>query len=306
MNDTALELHAVAKRFGSQQVLVDESFRVERGRTFAVLGRNGAGKTTTIQMMLGLLAPDAGEIRVLGLDPARSAVELRRRVGYLAEDQRMFGWMKVQELLRFTAAFYPTWDAALAKDLAGRFELSATVRVKHLSKGQGVRLGLLLALAHRPELVILDDPTLGLDPIMRKEFLRDVVTHLQGRGATVFFSSHLLYEIEPVADEVAILEGGRIVRQMETEALRGHVKRLILATADYERLAPLPGMLGEQRRGGQVAVTVEDPARALQVAAAAGLQPQVVDLNLDEIFEAYCLNTKGCQHDPTTPLERVA
>src|SRR5215203_4460736 len=126
---------------------------------------------------------------------------------------------------RRIAPFYPTWDHELAAKYLRDFELPLRTRIKHLSKGQNVRLGLVLALAHRPELVILVDPALGLDPIMRKQFNRDLITHLQGEGRTVFYSSHLLYEVEPVADEVAILDQGRILRQAETETLRRDVKQ---------------------------------------------------------------------------------
>src|SRR5438045_9287292 len=126
------------------------------------------------------------------------------------------------------APFYRHWDRALVERYVRQFELPTTTQIKHLSKGHNVRLGLILALAHRPELVILDDPALGLDPIMRKQFNRDLITHLQGEGRTVFYSSHLLYEVEPVADEVAILDQGRIIRQAETEVLRRDVKQIIL------------------------------------------------------------------------------
>ena len=139
-----------------------------------------------------MLKRDDGAIRVLGLDPQRDPLELRRRIGYLAEDQTMYGWMRVEEIVRFVAPFYPTWDHELALKYLRDFELPLRTRIKHLSKGQNVRLGLVLALAHRPELVILDDPALGLDPIMRKQFNRDLITHLQGEGRTVFYSSHLL------------------------------------------------------------------------------------------------------------------
>ena len=160
-----------------------------------------------------------------GWIPFKDALEIRRRVGYLAEDQVMFGWMTVAQIIEFMAPFYPTWNAALAAQYLEKFSLPASSKIKHLSKGQNCQLGLLLALAHQPELVILDDPTLGLDPIMRKGFLRDVVEHLQGNDITVFFSSHLLYEIEPIADRVAILNDGQIVREGETEQIRRDVKK---------------------------------------------------------------------------------
>jgi ABC-2 type transport system ATP-binding protein len=306
MSDNAIEVRSLAKRFSGREVLRDVSFSVPKGSTFAFLGRNGAGKTTTILTLLGLFRPDGGEVRVLGLDPRRKDIEVRRRVGYVAENQAMFGWMRVAEILRFMAPFYPTWDHDLAAQLTKRFELPAKTRIHHLSKGENSRLALLLALAHRPELAILDDPTLGLDPIMRKEFLRDVVEHLQGSGVTVFFSSHLLYEIEPVADIVAILDGGRIVRQSPTEELRDGVKRVILPASAADKLAGLPGVLDVRQSLSQVAIVVEDAASAQAALTAVGITPQVQDLNLDEIFEAYVVGSNHERTDTRAALERVA
>ncbi|HVT27964.1 MAG TPA: ABC transporter ATP-binding protein [Lacipirellulaceae bacterium] len=287
MNDPVVELQAVYKSFRSTNVLRGVTLHVARGRTFAFLGRNASGKTTTIRMLLGLLKRDDGAIRVLGLDPQREPIELRRRVGYLAEDQTMYGWMRVEEIVRFVAPFYPTWDNELALKYLRDFELPLRTRIKHLSKGQNVRLGLVLALAHRPELVILDDPALGLDPIMRKQFNRDLITHLQGEGRTVFYSSHLLYEVEPVADEVAILDGGRIVRQAETEVLRRDVKQIVLRKEEFERLRRDLHVLDERTDGDDVAVIIEQAARGIEILAREGIGHRLIDLNLDEIFEAY-------------------
>jgi len=306
MSDPAIEARSLAKRFGARDVLHDVSFTVPKGKTFAFLGRNGAGKTTTIRTMLGLLKPDAGQVRIMGLDPRRDAMEVRRRVGYLAEDQAMFGWMKGSELTRFLRPFYPTWDDGLARYLAGAFELPMETRVRNLSKGESRRLGLLLALVHRPGVAILDDPTLGLDPIMRKEFLRDVVEHLQGSGVTVFFSSHLLYEVEPVADEVAILDGGRIIRQASTETLRAGVKQLLLPAEAADELPKLPGVLDVRKGDHATAVIVEAAEDALRVLGEAGIHPQVVDLNLDEIFEAYVAGRRHGISDRQPVVERVA
>jgi ABC-2 type transport system ATP-binding protein len=289
MIELAIDLQAVYKSFRSTEVLRGVTLQVARGTTFAFLGRNAAGKSTTIRLLLGLLKRDDGSIRVLGLDPQRDPLELRRRVGYLAEDQTMYGWMRVEEIVRFVAPFYPTWDHDLALKYIRDFELPLRTRIKNLSKGQNVRLGLVLALAHRPELVILDDPALGLDPIMRKQFNRDLITHLQGEGRTVFYSSHLLYEVEPVADEVAILDGGRIVRQADTETLRRDVKQLILPR-------------DERTDGDRMAVTVERAEIALQKLAREGVEHRVVDLNLDEIFEAYVTGRRG---DATTAMPQA-
>src|SRR3954462_14029753 len=304
MNEPAVEMQAVYKSFRSTDVLRGMTLTVERGKTFAFLGRNAAGEATTIRMLLGLLNRDDGAIRVLGIDPELEPLELRRRIGYLAEDQTMYGWMRVEEIVRFVAPFYPTWDHALAAKYLKDFELPLRTRIKHLSKGQNVRLGLVLALAHRPELVILDDPALGLDPIMRKQFNRDLITHLQGEGRTVFYSSHLLYEVEPVADEVAILDGGRIVRQAETEALRRDVKQIILSREAINAVNHKLRVLDERNDGDRVAIVVEDAEQTIDIVRHEGIECRVVDLNLDEIFEAYVAGR--CETKPdsvASPLE---
>jgi ABC-2 type transport system ATP-binding protein len=292
MSDLAIELQAVTKSFRRTEVLRGVTFSVERGKTFAFLGRNAAGKTTTIRMLLGLLKRDDGSIRVLGLDPSTEPLELRRRVGYLAEDQTMYGWMKVGEILRFVAPFYPTWDHDLALKYVRDFELPIATKIKHLSKGQNVRLGLVLALAHRPELVILDDPALGLDPIMRKQFNRDLITHLQGEGRTVFYSSHLLYEVEPVADEVAILDQGRIVRQADTETLRRDVKQLILSREAYTANRKHLSVLDVRTDGERMVVAVAGAEKTVELLRNEGVDFRVVNLNLDEIFEAYVVGRR--------------
>jgi ABC-2 type transport system ATP-binding protein len=230
---------------------------------------------------------------VLDIDPAINPIEVRRKVGYLAEDQTMYGWMRCADILSFMAPFYPTWDHQLALKYADDFEVPLQTRIKHLSKGQNVRLGLVLALAHRPELVILDDPALGLDPIMRKQFNRDLITHLQGEGRTVFYSSHLLYEVEPVADEVAILDHGRIVRHADTEELRRDVKQIILGRDAAALLAKQAKILDQRADGADTAIVVEEAESIVAALESEGVEHRVVNLNLDEIFEAYVAGKKN-------------
>jgi ABC-2 type transport system ATP-binding protein len=307
MSDSpVIELRGVRKSFGKNEVLKCVDMIVPPGQTFAFLGRNGAGKTTTIRTLLGLLKADAGEVRVLGRDPKTEAIAVRQRVGYVAEDQTMFGWMRVGQLLSFIAPFYPTWDNTRANELVKQFDLPLKTRVKNLSKGQSVRVALVLALAHRPTLVILDDPTLGLDPIMRKEFLRDVVAHLQGEGVSVFFSSHLLYEIEPVADSIVILDQGRVIRHAATEDLRAQVRRLIAPLESEQVLSTLPGVLDFSRSGRQATVVVENIETARPALASAGVSAKEIELNLDEIFEAYVIGRRKEEGHAQAPLERVA
>jgi ABC-2 type transport system ATP-binding protein len=287
MSNYAIEMQSVAKSFGRKQVLRGLSLNVERGKTFAFLGRNAAGKTTAIRLMLGLLNRDGGEIRILGEDPEREPVKVRSQIGYLAEDQQMYGWMRVEEIVRFVAPFYATWDHDLALRYLREFELPLGTKIKHLSKGQNVRLGLVLALAHRPKLVVLDDPALGLDPVMRKQFNRDLITHLQGEGSTVFYSSHLLYEVEPIADEVAILHEGRLLRQADTDTLRRDVKQFVLDSTAVAAIRDDLALLDFQQTADEVAVTVENASAIAALLEREGVPHRVVDLNLDDIFAAY-------------------
>lgn len=305
MTAPAILIDSVAKSFGKTLALRDVSLRVEPGQTFAFLGRNGAGKTTTIRLLLGLLNRNEGDIRVLGLDPQADPLTLRDRVGYLAEDQAMFGWMRVDEIVRFIAPFYSTWDHDLARRYLEEFELPLRTKIKHLSKGQTVRLGLVLALAHRPELVILDDPALGLDPIVRKQFNRDLITHLQGEGRTVFYSSHLLQEVEPVADEVAIIEAGKIVRQAPTEGLKADVKQIIVRRELMPLVARIGTVLDERIDGNDVAAVVAGAEVVVDALQREGAEHRAIDLSLDEIFEAYVVGS-GSRVAPAQQPETVS
>lgn len=300
MNRPAIMVQNLQQRYGKHNVLQDVSLEVPQGQTFALLGRNGAGKTTLIRTLLGLLSPSSGSVEVLGLNPSRQSIELRSRVGYLAEDQGMYGWMTADEIARFLAPFYPTWDALLATALFGRFGVPRRTRIKHLSKGQNVRLGLALALAHRPELVILDDPVLGLDPITRKQFNRDVVEHLQAEGRTVFYSSHLLYEVEAVADAVAILDQGRLVRVGYTEDLQREVQRVIISGDALASRPPPAKLLDISKRPGGFAVTLDNSAGWIDGLRAEGVEHTVEHLSLDDIFEAFVIGQVNLWPDSST------
>jgi ABC-2 type transport system ATP-binding protein len=305
MSQFAIAVRNLSQGYRKQNVLNDVSLQVPTGQTFALLGRNGAGKTTLIRTLLGLLRPQQGSVEVLGMNPAQEAIQVRSRIGYLAEDQAMYGWMTADELANFLAPFYPTWDRALANQLFNRFEVPRRTRIKQFSKGHNIRLGLALALAHRPELVILDDPALGLDPITRKQFNRDVIEHLQAEGRTVLYSSHLLYEVEAVADSIAILDQGRFVRIGSTEALQREVKRVLL-TPDDLALAPRPAkLLDVSKYPARVAITLDEADAWITHLSSNGVEHQVEDLTLDEIFEAYVIGRRDAWPGRSAALAAV-
>jgi ABC-2 type transport system ATP-binding protein len=201
----------LTRRFGARLALNGVSLSLPGGGVYGLVGANGAGKTTLIRHLLGLLRAERGSVRVFDLDPVADPVGVLSRVGYLSEDNDLPGWMRVDELIRYSRAFRPAWDDAYAEELRKAFALDPAAKVRTLSKGQKARLGLLVALAYRPELLVLDEPSSGLDPIVRRDILGAVLRTIADEGRTVLFSSHLLDEVEQVADHVTMLADGRII-----------------------------------------------------------------------------------------------
>src|SRR5262245_4664460 len=184
---------------------------MSRGAVHGVVGADGAGKTTRTKHLLGLLRAERGTVRVFDRAPVTDPVGVLSRIGYRSEDNDLPGWMRVDELIRYSRAFYPAWDDAYAEELRQAFALDATARIQGLSKGQKARAGLLVALAHRPALLLLDEPSSGLDPVVRRDILEAILRTIAHEGRTVLFSSHLLDEVERVADHVTMISHGRIV-----------------------------------------------------------------------------------------------
>lgn len=211
VSDFVITVSELTRRFGATTALASVSLSLARGSVYGLVGANGAGKTTLIKHILGLLRAEGGSVRVFGLDPVADPVGVLSRIGYLSEENDLPGWMRVDELIRYSAAFYPAWDDAYAEELRRTFALDAAAMIKNLSRGQRARLGLLSALAYRPELLVLDEPSSGLDPIVRRDILGAVIRTIADEGRTVLFSSHLLHEVEEVADHVTMIHQGRIV-----------------------------------------------------------------------------------------------
>jgi ABC-2 type transport system ATP-binding protein len=218
-----IEVTALTRRFGDKTALDAVSVSVPRGAVHGLVGANGAGKTTLIKHVLGLLRAEAGSVRVFGLDPVSDPVAVLSRIGYLSEENDLPAWMTVAELVRYSRALYAGWDEGYAEELRRMFAVDAAATIKTLSKGQRARVGLLVALAHRPELLVLDEPSSGLDPIVRRDILGAVLRTIAQEGRTVLFSSHLLDEVEQVADDVTMINGGRIVLSAPLDdILRSH------------------------------------------------------------------------------------
>jgi len=220
MPELAINVDRLNKRFRKEVAVDGVSFAVPSGSICGLVGPNGAGKTTTIRILLDLLARDGGAVSVLGLDPARQAFDILSRVGYVPEKHHIYQWMQVQQVLDFAAGVYPRWDWAECKQVNAILDLPIDRKVKDLSRGELAKLALLIALGHKPELLILDEPTSGLDPLVRREFLRAIVGLLKEANRTVFFSTHILSDVERVADQVIVMDEGRIVADDALDALR--------------------------------------------------------------------------------------
>ncbi|MDK2972747.1 MAG: type transport system ATP-binding protein [Candidatus Sumerlaeota bacterium] len=285
----AIATHGLGRRFGRNWVLKGLDLEVPKGCVFGFLGLNGAGKSTTMRMLMGLLTPHEGTIDVLGHDPARDAVAVKRRVGYVAEKPWFYEWMTVREVMAFAAHYRAReWDDAFAEYLVNAFKLPRDQKIKTFSKGQAAKVSLLLAMAFKPELLILDEPTGGLDPVVRREFVEKLLAEYMEEERTVLISSHLINEIAGLVDRVGILHNGTLLKHDTIENLFRQTK---LATLTFEDDAPstctIPGLLRCRAEGRTARLTIDnfDPSETPAALGALGARNVVIeDFNLENLF----------------------
>jgi ABC-2 type transport system ATP-binding protein len=290
----AIMAKGLRKSYGRIRALRGVDLEVERGELFGFLGPNGAGKTTTIRCLMDLIRPDAGEIRVLGLDPQADPVAVRDQTGYLPGELSMEDGLKVEGQLRYFGDLRGNKiDQGHVRDLARRLDLDLSMPIKNLSKGNKQKVGVVQALMHRPELLLLDEPTAGLDPLMQQEVYR-MLREAQADGTTVFFSSHIISEVEALADRVAIIREGVIVEEAQPSQLVSMALRRIwvrfLEEVDPTPLADVEGVaILSQGNGFRVHLQVEGELDALIKALAAFPVSdfEIERPSLEEIFLAY-------------------
>ncbi len=287
MTQSIIELDRVTRHFGTKVALNGLSLSVPCGGVFGLIGGNGAGKTTLIRHVLGMLKAQSGSVRVFGLDPVQHPVEVLGRIGYLSEDRDLPSWMRVGELMRYTQAFFPQWDETYAEELRDAFDLDPKAKIKNLSRGQRARAGLLVALAHRPPLLVLDEPSSGLDPVVRRDILGAIIRTIADEGRTVLFSSHLLDEVERVADRIAIIHEGEILLTSSVEDIKASHRRLTLQFEQPVTHPPmLAGAISNSGAGREWSYVCNADAAQLLLSAQE-IGAKVVDnsaLSLDEIF----------------------
>lgn len=288
--NSLISVSGLSRRFGAETVLDQIDLEIPTGRVFGLVGENGAGKTTLIKHCLGLYRAQSGSVRVFGQDPVAEPTSVLSRIGFLSEDRDLPEWMTVGELMRFQAPFYSGWDQNLVEELRVKFGLPEKRPVSQLSRGQKAKLGLLVALGHRPELLLLDEPSSGLDPLARRDILEALIRTVISEGRTVFFSSHLLDEIERVCDWIGFLVRGRIVLQGSVAEINERHRRLIARFDCAQKTLPdIAGSTTVAGRGTEWTLvsqsSVGEIARILKKAGARIVDEQVA--SLEEVFLAY-------------------
>ena len=294
----AIELQGLTKRYGKAPAVKGIDLSVPRGRTLGLLGPNGAGKSTTLRMMMGMLRPTGGTIRIVGLDVAREPTEVRQRVGYVPEVHHIYRWMTVAQVLDFSKACYRDWDDDLCAELLDLFALAGATRVRQLSKGMLAKLALVVAMAHAPDVLALDEPLSGLDPIAREEFLDGVLRGICDSDRTVMFSSHQLDEVNRLADTIAIMNAGEILVHSPLDELLRSTKRVraVLANGRLPQ-ANSDAIVWQSvnRREWQLTIHPFDTAVVDRLESENPVtNVEVMDLGLDDIFKDFIRGQRPC------------
>jgi ABC-2 type transport system ATP-binding protein len=289
MSEAVVDIKGVSRSFGKKIALDEVDLSVAKGSVVGLVGENGAGKTTLLKHVLGLLRATTGSVRVFGKDPVEDPEAVLGEIGYLSEVRDLPDWMKIGELMSYTKAFFPSWDDAFAEELRNMFELSLDQKVKTLSRGQRARAGLIAAIAHRPQLLVLDEPSSGLDPVVRRDILSAIIRTVADEGRTVLFSSHLLDEVQRVSDHVAMLHLGKmLLTSPMDDVLTSHHRLTVRFEQPLDSPLKIDNALRCEGEGREWTVLCNGE-RASVEAQLTQLNGEIVDRaspTLDEIFVA--------------------
>jgi ABC-2 type transport system ATP-binding protein len=293
----AIETRALNRRFGRTEAVNGLTLDVPDGSIFALLGPNGAGKTTTIKLLMNLLRPTSGTACVLGRDARRLGPEHMQRIGYVSESQRLPDWMTIADLAAYCRPLYRRWDDELAASLQASLNLGSASRIGTFSRGMRMKVALLAALAYRPDLIVLDEPFSGLDPVVRDELTRTLLASCTEHAATVFVSSHDVDEVERLADHIGFINDGRLSFSETTASLLARFRLVEVIADPLPRLPPDPRWLvqGAAGRTLRFVDTAHDaPDAAARITAAfPGADVRISPLSLREIFVAHATATTG-------------
>jgi ABC-2 type transport system ATP-binding protein len=247
------DIHRAYRR--GVDVLKGVTFSVGRGEVVGLLGRNGAGKTTLMRIAMGMIETQQGSVSVLGMDPRHKPLDVKRRVGYVSEEQILPSFLSVSQIIDLHRQLFPTWDGVMADDMVRNFGLPLARKIGNLSKGQARQVALLGAVCHKPEVLLLDEPAGGLDPVARREFLETAINLLNEAGSTILFSSHYMSDVERLAERVVLIHGGRVLVDKSLDDLReGHSVVLVpyVSSVTREDLVAMDGCLGARERSDAI------------------------------------------------------
>lgn len=287
MNDLAFEMIGVGKTY-PHFALSDINLNLPHGQIMGFIGPNGAGKSTTIRILMGLVHQDAGEVRVLGHEMPVEQIAAKRDIGFVSEDMRLYKNATLDWHMGFIASIYPNWDPRYAQQLLHRFGLRREQKLARFSHGERIKAMLLLALARRPKLLILDEPTTGLDPVARREVLREFMDVLLDEDRTILFSSHNTLDVEQIADQITFIDRGRIIDSRDKETFLDSWRRLRLEVPNGVELPTVPGII-DVSRSGQIAIATAnryEPAISGAYQNAGAVIRSVESMTLEEIFVA--------------------
>ncbi|MBX9655178.1 ABC transporter ATP-binding protein [bacterium] len=286
----AIVTERLTKYYQSKAVVRDVTLQIPTGTVYGLLGRNGAGKSTLIKMLLGMVHPDRGRATLLGDHSENLKPATRARIAYLAENHPLYKWMTIEELIRFTRPFYSIWNEEFLRGILDHFALSSRSKIRRLSNGQRAQVSLAIALAPDPELLILDDPTLGLDTVVRRDFLESMVQLIQRRGRTILLSSHILGDVERIADRIGIMMDGVLRVDCPLDTFKQTVRRIIIDwPGEPVSLSTRQGVVSERIVGRRSElVTVGSPEEYAEAAISLGaITTDIVEMNLEDAFIAY-------------------
>ncbi len=292
--ENIIEVSNLTRRFKRTTALSSVTLNIPKGGVFGLVGENGAGKTTLIKHILGLYHAEEGGVQVFGHDPVESPELVLANIGYLSEDRDIPTWMKIHELMSYTEAFYPKWDRVFAQELLDLFELDPHARISTLSRGQLAKAGLLSALAHRPPLLVLDEPSSGLDPLVRRDILGAVIRTVADEGRTVLFSSHLLDEVERVADRVGMIYHGQLVVNQPMDTLRANHHRMVVRTSENVGTSIFDEALSVQSDGTEHTIICDGKVDVIKarIAESGGEILEESSPSLEDIFVARAESTE--------------
>ena len=288
--DELLTIRGLSKNFGRKTILKNFDLTLEKGKVYGLLGKNGAGKTTLIRMIMGVIPWDHGKIIYKGQSLKFGDAAYKREIGFIPEDSIFFSWMTIKELLSFNASFYSSWNDTKAEEYLDRLALDGKSKIKHLSRGMKLKVGLIVALAAEPEFLILDDPTSGLDVPTRQDFLKDIIQKILEGGTTILFSSHLVHELDGIIDKLGILHNGALTIEDEYTSVKDAIKKVLLV---FDKSIPekigIVGVLTQKCENNRLEVVIHpwDEPKHKELKALNPTHMEIHPLTLEEIFISF-------------------